>query len=96
VIPSWRDLAPGSEFLLAVNERPLPAGVPHFLFFGYGGRGRLGRAASDSVVPIRSQLDPRVQSRTQRVLGFDEDHVSILRSAEVAQALREILTPFSD
>lgn len=95
VIPSWRDLAPGSEFLKAANARALPAGIPHFLLFGYGGGSLLSRQASDSVVPIRSQLDPQIQSRAQRVLGFDEDHTSILRSADVAQTLREILAPFS-
>jgi hypothetical protein len=95
VIPSWRDLAPESEFLKAGNGRPLPAGIPHVLLFGYGGGSLLSREASDSVVPIRSQLDPRIQSRAQRVLGFDEDHVSILRSAEAAQALREILASFA-
>jgi len=59
------------------------------------GASLLSREASDSVVPIRSQLDPSVQSRARRVLGFDEDHTSILRSAEVAQALREFLAPLA-
>jgi pimeloyl-ACP methyl ester carboxylesterase len=35
LVPSWRDLAPGSPFLRALAATPLPADLPFFLLFSY-------------------------------------------------------------
>ena len=46
-----------------------------------------------AVVPVTvaSELHLPIQRRAKRMLGFSEDHVSILRSSEVSTELNGIL-----
>lgn len=87
VVPSWRDVATGSEFLKNLTQQPLPANVPFHLFFTYRDPStfRLGES-SDGVVPLRSQLEPCVQAMATKVLGFNETHVDILNSEAARSA----------
>jgi hypothetical protein len=86
VVPSWVDMAEGSPFLTSLLAASPPPDIPHHLYFSYrGGRG------TDGTVSLRSQLDPRVQLGAARVFGFDEDHVSVLGSAAVRDALNQAL-----
>lgn len=86
VVPSWVDMMEGSPFLTSLLAEPPPLAIPHHLYFSYrGGKG------TDGTVSLRSQLDPRVQLGATRVLGFDEDHGSVLGSAAVRDALNQAL-----
>lgn len=86
VVPSWADIVEGSPFLTSLLAEPPPSSIPYHLYFSYrGGKG------TDGTVSLRSQLDPRVQQGAARVLGFDEDHESMLGSASVQEAPNQAL-----
>jgi pimeloyl-ACP methyl ester carboxylesterase len=98
VINSWHGLAPGSVFLDGLfyedplrksRRRRLPGSVAYHLLFGFQGGDRSG--SSDGVVAVSSELRPEAQDEARSLRGFDEDHTSILRSAEVAAYLNGIL-----
>lgn len=89
VLPSWRDMAVGSAFLLGLRA-PLPGTTPHFLFFTYVGGAR-ATGPTDGTVSVRSMLSADLQGSAARVLGFPEDHESILRSPELIGELNSAL-----
>lgn len=85
VVPSWHDMQPGSAFLAGLFRQPLPAPAEHLLLFGHKGGYSLMRPTTDGTVTLASQLRPEAQAQARRVLGFDEDHMGILSSPQVAQ-----------
>ena len=92
VVPSWRDLATGSEFLTNVLAKPLPKDLPFLLFFGWGLPGKEGPdGAGDGVIALKSQLEPRAQEEAWRMHGFPESHVGILENPESVRLFREWL-----
>jgi hypothetical protein len=91
VAPSWEDMAPNSAFLSALPKTALPPECEHFLLFGYRGRAGLSGEANDGTVTVASELSMPIQREAKQVMGFDETHTSILRSAEVTAKLNAIL-----
>jgi len=89
IAPSWKDVAAGSEFLKEIKGEPMPEHVKFYLFFGYGGND-IGES-SDGAIPVRSQLDLSVQSMAQKVFGFNENHVNILKSKQMIETYLSIL-----
>lgn len=90
VVPSWRDLATGSDFLRQVLAKPLPKDLPFFLFFGWGLPGKEGPdGAGDGVIALKSQLEPRAQEEAWRIHGFPESHTGILENPEAVRLFRE-------
>ena len=55
------------------------------------GRSALIGEASDDIVALSSELPLEIQREATRVLGFDENHQSILDSEDVSAALNEAL-----
>ncbi len=91
VAPSWEDMAPGSSFLTRLSQTPLPPECEYSLLFSYRGGGILSGEANDGTVTVSSQLAMPIQRQAARVMGFDENHTSILESREVAAQLNAIL-----
>jgi pimeloyl-ACP methyl ester carboxylesterase len=91
VVPSWRDMAPDSDFLAHLYSRPLPPDVPYYLFFSYGGRSGMMDENNDGAVTLESQLDYRVQRHAEGLFGFDEDHVKVLFSEDVVGIFNTVL-----
>lgn len=87
VVPSWHDLRPEGPFMAGLFQRPLPAGTEHVLLFGHRGGYSLMRPNTDGTVTLASQLRPEAQAGAVRVMGFDDDHMSILASPQVAQVV---------
>ncbi|MWV10526.1 alpha/beta fold hydrolase [Pseudomonas sp. R-28-1W-6] len=80
VVPTWRDLAPGSPYLQALFAGPLPAHVRQWLLVSYGGNSRLLAQPNDGVVPLASQLRGPAQDEAEHLYLLEESHTSILHS----------------
>lgn len=91
VIPSWRDMSPGSEFIKMSFANKIPLSIKDYLFFGHKGSRNPLRPNNDSTVTLVSMLDPRAQAEALKVFGFNEDHVGILNSAHVFEQYRSLL-----
>ena len=80
-VPSWRDMAPGSDYLKEIVSKPLPKGTRHDMLFSYKSSGGFGLPdENDGVVSVPSQLLPEVQDVAASVLGVYADHMGILAS----------------
>jgi hypothetical protein len=92
IVPSWRDVAAGSDFLTRLNGTPLPKDLPFELFFGWGKGGTRGpNPAGDGTISLASQLDPRAQAAATGMEGFESTHVGILEDPAAIQALSKVL-----
>jgi pimeloyl-ACP methyl ester carboxylesterase len=91
VAPSWEDMAPGSSFLTRLSQTALLPECEYSLFFSYRDGGMLSGEANDGTVTVSSELAMPIQRQAARVMGFDENHTSILESREVAVQLNAIL-----
>ena len=92
VAPSWNDMAPDSAFLTKLPGTPLLPECEYSLLFSYRGGGAFGGESNDGSVAVSSELSLPIQRQAARVMGFNETHTSILRSADVAAQLNTILT----
>lgn len=92
VVPVWKDVARGSDFLANLARQPYPSAVPFYLFFSYNDPStfKLGES-SDGVVALRSQLEPAIQAMATKVLGFDETHQGLLSSERVRDAFYRLV-----
>jgi len=91
-VPSWRDMAPDSDYLKEILSRPLPEGTRHDMLFSYKSSGGFGLPSeNDGVVAVPSQLLPQVQDVATSVLGVFEDHMGILGSPITLQRIQASL-----
>jgi hypothetical protein len=91
VIPSWYDMVPDSGFIQSIYKRKFPSDIRFCLLFSFRGDCRLSMGNNDGTVELVSVLDSRAQADADRIIGFDENHVSILSSQEVISHYNEIL-----
>jgi pimeloyl-ACP methyl ester carboxylesterase len=91
VAPMWEDMSPGSAFLRALPETPLPPETAYELLFGYRSDSGRSSEANDGTVTLASMLSLPIEKQATHVMGYDETHVSILESAEVAERLNASL-----
>lgn len=87
VVPVWHDLYPDSDFVATLFDTALPDALPHYLVFGFNQGDNPGTGSSDGVIDLASQLRSAAQRQASLVRGFDEDHVSILRSDAVIESV---------
>jgi len=89
VLPSWRDLNPENPFIGNLYRKPLPDFVHHELIYAYQNPSaiKIGEN-SDGVVALTSQLHPHAQRQASGQFGFDNTHVDILDSEDVATHIR--------
>jgi pimeloyl-ACP methyl ester carboxylesterase len=78
VAPAWRDLAPGSELLTHLFDRPGPRDAQRDLVFLFE-----PGTDGDGVVPLRSQLRAEAQAETEHRMGFALQHSAALQSRDV-------------
>jgi pimeloyl-ACP methyl ester carboxylesterase len=86
VIPSWRDVARGSDFIERLYAQPWPAAIPYHLVFSYDS-GEDG----DGIVKLSSQIPVRLQDEGARLYGFKATHAGILGKAEFLRRFEKIL-----
>ena len=91
-VPSWRDMAPGSDYLKDIFSKPLPTGTRHDLIFSYKSSSSLSLPSeNDGVVAVQSELLPEVQEQAASVLGVFQDHMGILGSPITLQRVEKSL-----
>jgi len=96
VVPSWRDLVPGSPFLRQLDATPLPEALPFYLVFAYDNRARIRAAPSgDGTILLRSQLALPVHLRARSSYGVDATHTSVLTDATTREILMRLLTEYA-
>jgi len=63
----------------------------YYLIFGHKGSGSFFRQNNDNTITLESMLDLRAQADALKVIGFNEDHISILNSPEVIAQYNSIV-----
>ena len=92
IIPCWYDMVPGSPYLKAMGQTPIPSKTNYYLLFGYRGKSALlTEGNTDGTLPLSSMLDLHMQQNAVRVIGFNETHTSILKNSTVSDTLNQIL-----
>ena len=86
VVPAWRDVATGSDYIQRVHDWAWPKEIPYYLYFSY-----LPGESGDGVVPLVSQLSQSLQKEAVKIYGYQAGHASILRNKEFIQALNDVL-----
>ena len=82
-VPSWLDVAPGSDFLLAMYATPLPKGTTYYLIYGSKEGGPIWlKEANDGVVTVASETDPRIKKESSAVTHYRYGHVEILNQSD--------------
>ncbi len=92
VVPSWRDMEHGSDFLDHLFDERLKGKVNHHLFYGHRAkRSFLLPEENDGTVSVASQLRPEAKADAASVQGYDADHVSILSARAPLTRAKQIL-----
>lgn len=82
----------GSAFLEDLFDRRLRGRVRHHLFYGHrASRSVLLPAENDGTVSVASQTRKEAREDAVRVLGYDEDHISILSARGPLAGLMAVL-----
>ena len=91
VVPAWRDVAPGSDFLKALFAHPLPAAIEQWQLVSYGGNSLLLGQPNDGVVPLASQLRNSAQDEASHLYLLNQSHTGILHSPRSQALLKRAL-----
>ena len=92
VVPSWRDMKHGSDFLTNLYAKRLKGTVNHHLFFSHHAkRSPILPPENDGTVSVASQTRKEAAADAIEMTGFDEDHMSILSSRAALSAAKQIL-----
>lgn len=86
VVPSWRDVQPGSEFLQDIHKWQWPEEIPYHLVISY-----LDGKSGDGVVPLQSQSQLKLQSEATRLYIFNNDHSGTINDKDFQATLNMIL-----
>ncbi len=86
VVPAWRDVATGSEFLRDLHEWDWPGQIPYYLVFSHE-----AESGDDGVVTVESQIPFKLQSEALRMYGFTNSHVGTLTDPSFITLFGEIL-----
>jgi len=87
VVPSWRDVEPGSDFLQGIHNWNWPKEIPYHLVISY-----TDGESGDGVVPLQSQSQLKLQSESVRMYVFNNDHVGTLSDKDFHAMFSNILT----
>jgi pimeloyl-ACP methyl ester carboxylesterase len=92
-VPSWRDVAPGSDYLTSILSEPLPDGTRHDLIFTFKSSGGIGLPNdNDGSVGVASELVPAVQQAAHSVFGLPLSHAEVLQSKDTLGHIERVLS----
>lgn len=86
VVPAWRDVAAGSDFIKALHKWSWPRDIPYHLVFSY-----LEDEAGDGVVPLKSQIPLSLQKEASGMYGFRAEHAELLKKRHFRREFNSIL-----
>ena len=89
VMPAWVDLNPDGKFIADLFADSKPTHTPHFLAFGYNSGELFNTNSNDGVISLSSQLSRPAQLNAEQILGYDENHLSILDNDDLFEDLSE-------
>ena len=92
VIPSWIDMQTNSQYQQAIFARPFGQSLAYYLFYSQVDPKAPREKADDGAVTVISQLRPEAVRDAREVLGFTENHDSILISRNAIAAYQRILS----
>ena len=90
IVPSWIDMAPHSEYINSLFEKPLPHNVHHHLLFGVRGGSSRFTGTNDETVSIASEIYGPAQGQAEKIYGYDETHTSILSAEASVKQVRAL------
>ncbi len=90
-IPSWHDMVPDSKFIQSIYQKDFISDIKYYLLFSFRGKCSMFIANNDGSVELSSELDYRAQAGAEKIIGFDEDHTSILASSKFQEVYHGIL-----
>lgn len=91
VLPAWRDVAVGSDFMKDLSAWHWPKEVPYHLVFSF----QTGDS-SDGTIPLESQLPLALQGEAVRLYGFHDSHVGTLSNQGFLDQFNAILREAAD
>lgn len=84
LLPAWKNLNSGSNFIKNLFRKHLPESVAHKLVFFYRNTSKINlNISSDGVIPVYSQLRNPVQQQAKEVRGFNKQHAQGLTDPSV-------------
>ncbi|CAK1691398.1 Alpha/beta hydrolase family protein [Vibrio crassostreae] len=89
VMPAWVDLNPEGKFIADLFIDNNKVQIPHFLAFGYNSGELFNTSSNDGVISLSSQLSRPAQLNAEQILGYDENHLSILDNDDLFEDLSE-------
>ena len=93
VIPSWRSIADKGDFIQSLYRKELSDHVAFEMIFAYNNAEE--GPSGDGRVPLDKQLRREAQNEARSIRGFNEDHISILRSKETVDYINTLLEAFA-
>lgn len=91
-VPSWLDVAPGSDFLKRLHTEPFPAGMRFDMIYGSIEDGPFYlKGENDGVVTVASETDPHITKRASSITHYPYGHVDILNKPDTLAKLHAIL-----
>lgn len=86
VVPAWRDVATGSDFLTDLHAWVWPSNVPYYLIFSHQ-----KKSGDDGVIALESQIPLKLQTEAVRTYGFVNTHVGTLNDETFLDLFQEIV-----
>ena len=92
VVPSWRDMAAGSDFQKHLYSRSLKGKVEHLLIYGTKStKSMVLPDENDGTVSVASQIFEPVRALAVRFEAYYSDHVGILSNPDVIKLTQDFL-----
>jgi len=91
VAPSWRAMAPDSQYLRTISGLDLSQGPSHHLFFAFSHEAGGKSEGDDGVVTVESQLTWSAQHNATAIYGIGDSHVGAVSNPCTLALLTAIL-----
>lgn len=89
VVPAWRDVASGSDFVKRVHAWDWPESIPYHLVCSF-----LPDESNDGVVPLKSQISLELQDEASEIYVFNMQHAEILQESAFIERFNAVLEQY--